>query len=201
MKTPKKRDQKTTKEKLLKAALDIFSKEGYDAATTRNIAKKAGVNESLIHRYFETKAGLFIALKQEFRESVISDFLESYDESETIQEELTNFLKFRLARTRKHKKFFKLSVARVMVDSKLKEDVKSYSRMKPAALFERFEGFRKKGQIRKDVVLDDFINVLHTVAFGIGILSQAVECLEVDEADRLIETTAELLTQGLVPRK
>ena len=63
MKTaPKKRDQKGTKAKLLKAALDIFSKEGYDAATTRSIAKKAGVNESLIHRYFGSKSGLFVAL-------------------------------------------------------------------------------------------------------------------------------------------
>lgn len=201
MKTPKKRDQKSTKEKLLKAALDIFSKEGYDAATTRNIAKKAGVNESLIHRYFETKAGLFVALKQQFRESVVNDFLENYPESETIQQELINFLKFRLTRTRKNKKFFKMSVARSMVDAKLKEDIQAYARMKPAALMERFEHFRQKGQIRKDIVLDDFINVLHTVAFGTSILSQAVECLEQEEADRLIETAADLLTKGLSPRK
>src|ERR1700761_6046351 len=92
----KRRDQKDTKAKLLKAALNVFAKEGYDAATTRNIAKKAGVNESLIHRYFESKSGLFMALKMQHREEFISRFLENYKESTSLQEEIETFLRFKL---------------------------------------------------------------------------------------------------------
>jgi AcrR family transcriptional regulator len=200
MKTVKKRDQKETKEKLLKAALDIFSKEGYDAATTRSIAKKAGVNESLIHRYFESKSGLFIALKHQFRESVIERFLQTYEPSPTLEEEIAKFLKFRLEGTRKHRKFFKMSVSRACLDSKVREDVKSYARMKPPALLERFEGFRRKGQIRKDVNLDNMMDVLHGMAFTISLLTEAFETIESEEADRLIKSFASMLTKGLTPR-
>src|SRR5580698_5781998 len=97
IKAKKKRDQKSTRVKLLKAALDVFSKEGYDAATTRHIAKKAGVNESLIHRYFESKLGLFLELKNHFREKFLAE-IASYDESETLEEELNKFLLLRLER-------------------------------------------------------------------------------------------------------
>lgn len=202
MKAPtKKRDQKSTKAKLLKAALDVFSKEGYDAATTRNIAKKAGVNESLIHRYFESKAGLFIALKTQYREDFIAQFLATHKESETLHEELIAFLKYKLESSRKNKKFFKLSVSRAILDPKTRETVQSYAKLKPHEFIERFETLRKKGQIREDVNLDQVLNVVHVLSFAISLLSEAFECLTITDSDDLIETAAEILTRGLSPRK
>jgi AcrR family transcriptional regulator len=42
-------------ERILKAAISIFSEKGYSAATTSEIAKSAGVAEGTIFRYFKTK--------------------------------------------------------------------------------------------------------------------------------------------------
>src|SRR5205823_6496310 len=107
--------------KLLKAALDIFSKEGYDAATTRAIAKKAGVNESLIHRYFKSKLGLFLALRQQSREEAIAEFLIKYPAHEHLKDELAALLKYKIESARKNKKFFKLSVSRAILDPKVRD--------------------------------------------------------------------------------
>ena len=41
---------------------------GYDAATTREVAQAAGVNEQLIQRYFGGKAGLLLAIIERFGE-------------------------------------------------------------------------------------------------------------------------------------
>ena len=47
-----------TKAKILEAATEYFLKTGYKAATTRDIAKAAGVNLGLIPYYFSTKVNL-----------------------------------------------------------------------------------------------------------------------------------------------
>jgi AcrR family transcriptional regulator len=50
------------RERLLEAALDIFGRHGFDAATTRMIAGQAGVNIAAIPYYFSGKEGLYQAV-------------------------------------------------------------------------------------------------------------------------------------------
>jgi AcrR family transcriptional regulator len=50
-----------TREKIIRAALDVFAEKGFDAASTRQIAAKVGVNHGLIPYYFGTKQKLWQA--------------------------------------------------------------------------------------------------------------------------------------------
>lgn len=59
------RDAEATRAALLKAARRRFTVLGYDRTTTRDIAADAGVNVSLIARYFGSKDGLFAAVVEE----------------------------------------------------------------------------------------------------------------------------------------
>jgi AcrR family transcriptional regulator len=54
-------DAAASREALLRAARAVFEEVGYDRATTRQIGERAGVDPSLIARYFESKEGLFLA--------------------------------------------------------------------------------------------------------------------------------------------
>jgi AcrR family transcriptional regulator len=49
------------RERILSAALQIFSEKGFDGATTRDIAARAKVNLGLINYYFDTKLKLWRA--------------------------------------------------------------------------------------------------------------------------------------------
>lgn len=51
--------QSDARERILAAAIDEFGDLGYDAATVRGIAARAGVDSALVHHYFGTKADLF----------------------------------------------------------------------------------------------------------------------------------------------
>ncbi len=51
---------------ILTAARDLFSQKGYSAATTKEIAKEAGVNEVTIFRKFQSKQKLFEAVYEHF---------------------------------------------------------------------------------------------------------------------------------------
>jgi AcrR family transcriptional regulator len=54
---------------LLEAARDLFSSQGYSGTSTREIAERAGVSETLMFRYFGSKVGLF-------REALVAPFVE-----------------------------------------------------------------------------------------------------------------------------
>lgn len=51
--------RKDTKDKILESALRLFSKKGYLGATTKEIAKEAGIAEVTLFRHFPSKAVLF----------------------------------------------------------------------------------------------------------------------------------------------
>lgn len=53
---------KQTEQKIMIAAGEIFSEKGYSAASTSEIAKRAGVSEGTVFRYFNTKKELLIRL-------------------------------------------------------------------------------------------------------------------------------------------
>ncbi|MER7082375.1 transcriptional regulator, TetR family [Saccharopolyspora kobensis] len=50
-----------TKAALLAAAREVFTEQGYDAATVRAIAAQAGVDPAMVNHWFGGKAGLFSA--------------------------------------------------------------------------------------------------------------------------------------------
>jgi AcrR family transcriptional regulator len=51
-------EDQTTKEKILESALRLFSQKGYLGATTREIAKEAGIAEVTLFRHFPSKEKL-----------------------------------------------------------------------------------------------------------------------------------------------
>jgi AcrR family transcriptional regulator len=50
-----------TRDRIISAALDVFTDKGFEAASTRQIAARAGVNHGLIPYYFGTKQKLWQA--------------------------------------------------------------------------------------------------------------------------------------------
>jgi AcrR family transcriptional regulator len=60
--TLRQRQAAARREQILKTALGLFAAQGFDATSTRQIAKEAGIAEGLIFHYFPTKASLLTAI-------------------------------------------------------------------------------------------------------------------------------------------
>lgn len=56
----------SSRQKILESALKLFSQNGYQGATTREIAREAGVAELTLFRHFKTKEGLFNEVLKEY---------------------------------------------------------------------------------------------------------------------------------------
>jgi AcrR family transcriptional regulator len=72
---PRPRDADASRRALLRAATKLFDERGYDAATTREIGERAGLDPALIARYFGGKSGLYMAvLADEERNAAVGPF-------------------------------------------------------------------------------------------------------------------------------
>ena len=63
-----------TEQKILDAALEVFSKNGFKGARTRIIAEKSGFTEMTLFRKFETKENLFNQVLIKNKERIMDDF-------------------------------------------------------------------------------------------------------------------------------
>lgn len=57
----KERGAASTRSAIVRAAAEEFTERGYEAASLRAVARRAGVDSALVHHYFEDKADLFAA--------------------------------------------------------------------------------------------------------------------------------------------
>src|SRR5215207_9236908 len=63
--TSRQRQAAARREQILKTALKLFAAQGFDATSTRQIAREVGIAEGLIFHYFPTKASLLTAILED----------------------------------------------------------------------------------------------------------------------------------------
>ncbi len=193
----KKYDSEDSKRRLVKAAINVFSKLGYDASTTKNIAKSAGVNESLIHRYFENKLGLFFAMMHDYHDCLTNTL--PYPPQATVEEELSQFIRFRMEFSRRQKKFVRILITRAILDPKVRVEIKSLFRNGVPGLVERLEVLRSQGKISAEVAIEDLSLLVTALSFSMSMFTQIMSTLDEDVADRTIALGAKALAKGLAP--
>ncbi|MDE0884494.1 MAG: helix-turn-helix domain containing protein [Myxococcota bacterium] len=77
---------------ILKAARELFEERGFDEATLRAIAERAGMGASSIYRHFQSKEELLIADLDELQEEAWRRFREGDDRKAPTRKRVTRFL-------------------------------------------------------------------------------------------------------------
>src|ERR1700761_4565400 len=72
-----------TKERLVHAALDLFSEQSYDATTVNEIADRAGVTKMTFLRHFPDKREVLFAAGQEIHSRILADAVAAAPDSAT----------------------------------------------------------------------------------------------------------------------
>src|SRR5437899_12226956 len=70
----RRRSTDEVRRRILDAAAAMFAEQGFDGATTREIARRAGVAEPLVFRHFGSKAGLLEGVVV----APLTDFVEEF---------------------------------------------------------------------------------------------------------------------------
>lgn len=91
------RNKADTQEKILAAATELFVSRGYEGATIRDIADRAGVSRTTVFWHFSDKASLFresfSRMLEPFRESFARNW-DEVDASKRLEEQIAMSLRF-----------------------------------------------------------------------------------------------------------
>ena len=79
-----------SKEKIIYAAVQLFSSVGYFSTSVSNIAQKAGVSKGLIYNYFESKESVLESIIEKAFEEV--DLIFNFGEKTTPRKRLENII-------------------------------------------------------------------------------------------------------------
>ena len=70
---PVRRNPDASRERILRAATDIFAAQGLDGARVDEIATRAGINKRMLYHYFGNKDDLFAAVLDELYETICTE--------------------------------------------------------------------------------------------------------------------------------
>jgi len=92
-------DSTATKESILSAAENLFSRKGFDGTGIEEISRMAGVNKALIYYHFKNKEGLLLALYALVLEEVKPLVGKSYSSGEKnnrgeVESSIRNLIRF-----------------------------------------------------------------------------------------------------------
>ncbi len=133
----KKRLTTGRQKQILDAAVKVFSQKGFSGATTKEIAKEAGVAEGTIFRYFKTKKEILLGLVGPYiAQSLAETIDETSDKSDRIV--LKAVIKNRLELIKKNIDLVRLLITEAQFHSDLREQFTEKIVLRSAGLLEAF---------------------------------------------------------------
>jgi AcrR family transcriptional regulator len=185
------------REQILGAATRVFAEKGFSRATTREVAREAGVSEGTIYNYFEDKEALLMAIMatlneterraDDFREGLATDF----------QGFFGAYLHHRMDVIWENREIFRVVMSEMLVNAPLRE---RYLRevVEPTMSIgeENFQERVRQGRVRAtDVPLA--MRVVAGSVLGLLVLGLLGEKEVASRWDEASEVLGELLLHGL----
>ncbi|SDY82813.1 TetR/AcrR family transcriptional regulator [Bacillus sp. 166amftsu] len=193
--------------RILEAAVDMFGEKGYASTSTSEIAKRAGVAEGTIFRYYKTKKELLLAVVmptltkfaapffvQAFAKEILENTYETYEEFLRIA--IRNRFEF----AKKHFPMLKILMQEVPFQPELKNEIQQ---LVEKELFSRFKKlilhFQEQGQI---IEMPTPSIVRFTLSSIMGLILTRFLLLPEEKWDDEveIENTIQFILYGLTPR-
>ena len=186
-----------TKERLLEAAAWTFSREGIQGATTRQIAREAGVNEVTLFRHFKSKEQLLGAVLQRGLASEIALMNEHSSWKEDLRGSMEKYARHYYSHLEKKQGFARAFIAEGQV---LPESMQTMIADVIRPVRERLIGIladaQKAGVLRPDVnvecALDAFKNTLYA-----GMLRQGTYLPRSYPTEAYIDTVVDIFVRGI----
>ena len=185
---------------LIDAANAVFAEKGYYAATTREVAERAGCSEGLIHRYFGGKHGLLLAILHNKAATVAADASAGMPPQETLAAEITQFLQWPLDVFWEQRDFMRVCVSQSATDRDVGRLIgERLNGARVRFMAGRLAGHQAAGRMRADVDPAAIALAISGINISMGFFGQVVFEMDRDRAREIAHQTALVLTDGLAP--
>lgn len=165
------------KKKVLLAGLKLFSKKGFHATTTAEIAHEAGVSEGTIYKYFKSKDDLLAKLLSPMLTEIKNNFFVQLDDYHDLTKLISFLVEDRIQFLLINFDFLKLFIQELLTDNKIIDLIKTEVTGKNG-VFAYFDDLKKRfGEINSDLtsiqllrifISPIFVYVVQVKVFGIN---------------------------------
>jgi len=195
---PRARDPGQRRADLIDAANAVFAEHGYDAATTREIAERAGCAEGLIHRYFNGKRGLLLAIIKTKAAHVVEEFEADLPDQPTVAEEISAILLRDLELFWERRDFMRVSVSQATIDQEIGRTIShDLNNQRVRLMIEKLRRHQEAGRIGGNVDVEAVAYTLSGLGFSIGFVFQACFGEDRELARRIMLGAAGVLSEGI----
>jgi AcrR family transcriptional regulator len=183
---------------LIEAATALFAEHGYDAATTREVAERAGCSEGLIHRYFNGKHGLLLTIMQSKAPGVLEGLGSGLLNRDTVEAEIEQILLWHLACLWDYSDFMRVAVSRATIDPHIGHTLgESINRQQVGLILERLQRHRDAGRIRNDIDLEAVAQAIAGIGFMLGFFGEVVFGIDRGRVQGMAIESAAVLSRGI----
>ena len=137
------------REQILEAATRVFADKGFSRATTREVAREAGISEGTIYNYFEDKGALLMAIMDVLNET--ERRAEDFDVglARDFEDFFGEYLHHRMVVIWENREIFRVIMSEMLINARLRE---RYMRevVEPTMNMgeENFRALAKQGKVR-----------------------------------------------------
>lgn len=192
------KDKALRRQALIDAANAVFAERGFDAATTREIAERAGCAEGLIHRYFAGKRGLLLAIIDHKSPSVGEEFGAGLAQTDSVREEIEQIVLHDIGAKWEKRDFMRVCVSQAAIDPALGAAIHERIQHQQAAVIaERLRRHKDAGRIRADVDIEAVANVISGVGFSAGFMQRIAFGVPDEEALGIARAAVAAIARGI----
>jgi|GEM_PF-308945 len=165
------REQKKqlTRRAIEKAAIDLFSRKGFDATSMEDIAIAAGIGKATIYGYFSTKDDIFLYYCDDRLVTAFNQFKEQHSEEISFVEYLLAFFMIKFTSITENHEFGRLLLREMLFPKEATDKVREHNQRYFDILEGVFSVAEKRGEIAPH--LDHFMLSGHFFSLYVGLLA------------------------------
>jgi AcrR family transcriptional regulator len=185
---------------LIEAATQVFAEKGFDQATTREVAERAGCSEGLIHRYFGSKRGLLIAILDRKAETIRAERVDGLPMCETIEGEIEQLVIWPMDQYWERREFMRVGISQAAIDRDVGHTIGDrVNHVHVAFMAERLRAHQAAGRIAPDLDVDAVAMGISGLNLSMGFFAQVAFDMDRARCRRQAKEMARVIARGLMP--
>jgi AcrR family transcriptional regulator len=180
------------------AAIAVFSELGYERATTRELAERAGVSEGLIYRHFGGKRELLFAALETEREKGM-DPVEPLPAGSSLADHIAHIMRKAIDHAWRRKEFVRVCMSLAMIDPELAEIMESIERQGVTTLRQDLQALQREGLIHEAADIDGAASSLNILSMGLAFTWRILFRRSPSQVDKQIEAVVKQFSRALGP--
>ncbi|MCC2624432.1 MAG: transcriptional regulator [Burkholderiales bacterium] len=181
---------------IMLAAQHLFAKNGFDATTSKEIARDADLAEGLIFKYFHDKKGLLQHLMQNWFDKNLNELIALPQDPNNLKNELSILLNWIFNSYYHNLELHKIAIATRLNSnrySEFEEACEKYINKRKQLIYSRLVSLQQNGQIKKSTNLEHLYEIIQSYAMTEALFLK----LEPDQYKISIKGLINILVNGL----